>query len=346
MTIESIENPDARAEVVKNLALKAGFSCARFLMPFEPSPGEGGALPQGYSGGALTLLVVALPYGNDDPDSRGDSAPGSAKAERSQAEPAAPARIAPFARRNYYAEAVSRLKTIAVELRKLYGGTKADYRILCNSPIPEKPLAEASGLGAIGRNTLVITREAGSLVILAAMTLPFTVRLGGATSGQAATGSAGAADAGATGAGTRGEQAAGNKKLAFCGACVACVASCPTGALSGDGTLDRSKCIQWYASGHGEPPPEISSAWGDILYGCTACLDACPHNRRAIRGVATDRGALPATLDAAELVAMSDEELTARFRGTAMGMSWLGPAAIRRNASLALGKGKKKKENG
>jgi epoxyqueuosine reductase len=327
MTIESIENPDARAEVVKNLALKAGFSCARFLMPFEPSPGEGGALPQGYSGGAPTLLIVALPYGNDDPDGRNDpdnrddSAPMSTQTEQSHAEPAAPARIAPFARRNYYAEAVSRLKTIAVELRELYGGTKSDYRILCNSPIPEKPLAEASGLGSIGRNTLVITREAGSLVILAAMTLPFKVGVdGSAMADQAA-----------------------DRELRLCGACTACVAACPTGALRGDGTLDRSKCIQWYASGHAEPPAEIASAWGNILYGCTACLDACPHNRRPVRGVATDRGALPATLDAAELAALSDEELAARFRGTAMGMSWLGPAAIRRNARLAMERGQEKK---
>jgi epoxyqueuosine reductase len=324
MTRESIENPDARAEVISGLALKAGFSCARFLMPFEPSPGEGGALPQGYAGGAPTLLVVALPYGNDDPDGRGDSAPESAEAERSLEAPIAPARIAPFARRNYYAEAVSRLKTIAVELRELYGGTKADYRILCNSPVPEKPLAQASGLGSIGRNTLVITREAGSLVVLAAMTLPFTVNSGCGSSADRESGEA----------------------LRLCGACTACVAACPTGALHGDGTLDRSKCIQWYASGHGDPPAEIASAWGTTLYGCTACLDACPHNRRAIRGAATDRGALPATLDAAELAAMSDDELVARFRGTAMGMSWLGPETIRRNARLAMENGKGNKEDG
>jgi epoxyqueuosine reductase len=316
MTASSIEimdgpsaGPDERAEAIRSLALGAGFSRARFLVLFSPREAEDGEPPPGYAEGAPALLVVALPYGNDDPDGR---TPERTHAENSHAAAEGGAHIAPFARRNYYAEAVSRLKTIAVELRKRYGGVRSDYRILCNSPIPEKPLAERCGLGATGRNTLIITGEAGSLVILAAMTLPFAVRPDGPI----------------------------GEVGSICGACSACVSACPTGALRGDGTMDRSRCLQWYASGHGDPPEEIVAAWGNILYGCTVCQDACPHNRRAIPGVATERGSLPAELDAAGILAMSDEELSARFRGTAMGMAWLGPAAIRRNAELAL-KGRK-----
>jgi hypothetical protein len=44
---------------------------------------------------------------------------------------------------------------------------------------------------------------------------------------------------------------------------------------------------------------------------------------------------LPAYLDPVELGTLSDEELRARFKGTAMGFSWLGPEGIRRNARLA-----------
>lgn len=329
MTARSIEITDERTQAVRDLALAAGFTRARFLAGFDPrsaaaraAAGTNGGTepPEGYSDGAPALLVVALPYGNDDPDGRAPD--GRQPPEVAAPPPSAPgqagprARIAPFARRNYYAEAVARLKKVAVELRKRYGGKKADYRILCNSPIPEKPLAEASGLGSIGRNSLVITPEAGSLVILAAMTLPFEVAADGPlTNGKA----------------TRPDRDGPR----ICGACSACVAACPTGALGGDGTLDRSRCLQWYASGHGEAPAELTAAWGDTLYGCTACLEVCPHNRRPIPGVATDRGALPAEVDAGQLLALSDEELRDRFRGTAMGMAWLGPAAIRRNAKLA-----------
>jgi hypothetical protein len=34
---------------------------------------------------------------------------------------------------------------------------------------------------------------------------------------------------------------------------------------------------------------------------------------------------------------MSDAEIKAKFKHTALGLSWLGPSALRRNAALALG---------
>jgi epoxyqueuosine reductase len=116
------------------------------------------------------------------------------------------------------------------------------------------------------------------------------------------------------------------------------MAACPTGAVRGDGSLDLKRCIQWYASGkEAAVPPAVAEKWGRRFYGCTCCQDACVHNRRPIRGVETVRGFLPAALNLEELLARSDEEIRARFKGTAMGLSWLGPGAIRRNARYALG---------
>ncbi|MDR3337923.1 MAG: hypothetical protein LBT16_12050, partial [Treponema sp.] len=114
-----------------------------------------------------------------------------------------------------------------------------------------------------------------------------------------------------------------------------CMAACPTGALRGDGSMDLVRCIQWYASGHGEEvPPEVKVKWGKRLYGCTACQDACIQNRRPIPGVETSEGPLPAWVNGEELLQLSDDELKARFRGTAMGLAWLGPEAIRRNIRI------------
>jgi epoxyqueuosine reductase len=219
--------------------------------------------------------------------------------------------IAPFARRNYYREAVTRLQGLRARL----GGKKADYRILCNSPVPEKPLALASGLGALGRNGLIITPGAGSLVIIAAMTLPFALAGDGPEAGEG--------------------------PFPRCAGCdrerPPCMAACPTGAVRGDGSLDLKRCIQWYASGkEAAVPVTVAEKWGRRLYGCTACQDACVHNRRPIQGAETALGPLPAALDLRDLLAQSDPELKARFKGTTLGLSWLGPGAIRRNARLAL----------
>jgi epoxyqueuosine reductase QueG len=89
----------------------------------------------------------------------------------------------------------------------------------------------------------------------------------------------------------------------------------------------------------GEIPPFVLEHWNNTLYGCTICQDLCPHNRRAIpenEFLVTDEGALPSYLDAEKLAAAADADIQRFFHGTAMGMSWLGPATIRRNAQYCF----------
>ncbi|MDR2483566.1 MAG: hypothetical protein LBD08_08060, partial [Treponema sp.] len=263
-------------ELIRGMALEAGFVRARFLAPFEPLAG----VPAGRGQGSPSLLTVALSYGSrfDCPDEV--PPPGSGV-------------IAPFARRNYYREAVKRLQGIAAALRVRFGGRKSGFQILCNSPVPEKPLALASGLGVLGRNGLVLTEEAGSLVILAAMTLPFTLE------------------------GDEPYPSLAGGGFPFCTVCAAegldalpCRAACPTGALNGDGSMNAARCIQWYASGKGEAvPPLVRERWGNRLYGCTACQDVCVYNRRFIAGTESAEGPLPAFTGCRELLALDDGEL-------------------------------------
>jgi epoxyqueuosine reductase len=288
--------------IIRSLALSAGFIRPRILTPFEPDLQGAGGVPENYRQGAPSLLVAALVYGNQDaaaPAAEGDTL------------------IAPFARRNYYREGVKRMRLISRDLRSRYGGQKQDFRVLCNSPVPEKPLAAASGLGFLGRNGLILTAEAGSLFIIAAMTLPFVLE------GDLPE-----------------EPGEAGDPFPLCAACdpgnPPCAAACPTGALRGDGALSLERCIQWYASGKGRTvPPEVATRWGKRLYGCTECQDACVRNRRPIPGVFSEEGPLPASFPTAEILALSDGEIKARFKGTALGLSWLGPEAIRRNAGLA-----------
>ena len=289
----------------------SGFSRVRFLAPFVPASADEkrGRENGNYAEGAPSAIVAALPYGNAEEAEAGPSAGLQPDSPRT--------RLDAFSRRNYYAEAVARMQAIAAAARARFGGRRSDYRVFCNSPIPEKPIAEASGLGKLGRNTLIITPEAGSLVVIAAMTLPFRLEGDGPLPDEPDP----------------------------CDGCAACVAACPTGALDSafaaalgrDRLLDRNRCIQWYASRPGTIPPEIAAKWGDRLYGCSTCRDACPHNAGPIFGARTERGALPSSFDARALAEASDAEVAALFRGTALGMSWLGPQSIKRNARLAAG---------
>ncbi|MDR2096953.1 MAG: hypothetical protein LBP37_00355 [Spirochaetaceae bacterium] len=293
-------------------AAEAGFSRAGIISQFEPADDSG------CDSGAKSLLVCALPYGNRHSAALPPVEPG-----------VCPGVIAPFARFNYYHDAVKRLKNLSRLIRSRYGGAKHEYRIFCNSRIPEKPLAVASGLGAPGRNSLVISREAGSLFVIAAMTLPVLLEPDPPPGKFAA---------------NMPDTAKTEFPLcAGCGSTPPCAAACPTGAMRGNGLVDRVKCIQWYASGHGaskfdvsDIPEPVLAAWGNRLYGCTACQDACVHNTRPINGVETSEGALPAFIDVRRLLRLNDAEIKDMFRGTAMGLSWLGPQAIRRNAKAVL----------
>jgi epoxyqueuosine reductase len=255
------------------------------------------------------FLVCALPYDN-----------GNKKITIGQ-RPKHYAVIAPFARFNYYKEAVIRLKRIALFLRTNYGGTKGDYRIFCNSRIPEKKLAAAAGIGSLGKNNLIITKEAGSRVILAAMLIP--PHLENLLNSEP------------------NESNEPKEGFSVCECCKdkpACVASCPTGAITAEGKINLADCIQWYASGNGETvPAHIASKWGNVFYGCTKCQDVCPHNKRKIAGAKTNLGRLDAYIDTENFLKLSDDEIKKKFKGTALGMSWLTPNVLRRNIHYCCG---------
>jgi epoxyqueuosine reductase len=300
----------SKNEIITKI-VESGFSCAAF---FD------------------NTVVCALPYGNVEDSAANNAAANNAVADAdTDAAVTSRAIIAPFARRNYYREAVRRLQKIVALLRSGDSSyKKSDCRILCNSRENEKQLASMSGLGVYGRNGLILTREAGSLVVLAALTLPVWGRYGG----EAPV-----------------ERVAKNRRFVargrlpphdfpFCSGCPKdnppCVASCPTAALAGDGRVELSRCIQWYASGNGEVPDFVRAQWGRRFYGCTNCQDACPHNQKKIAGVQSSLGELGAYVDAHEILSLSDAGIKTKFKGTALGLSWLGPAALRRNARLAL----------
>lgn len=64
---------------------------------------------------------------------------------------------------------------------------------------------------------------------------------------------------------------------ARCQQCGACVKACPTGGLVMDGPLDATRCINtWTIEWPGQIPDHIASAMGDRVYGCDACITACP----------------------------------------------------------------------
>lgn len=116
-------------------------------------------------------------------------------------------------------------------------------------PVFEKTWAEKAGLGATGKNTMLIVPGTGSYVFLGEILLD--IELPPSPSPQ----------------------------FDPCQECNACIKSCPTGALIEPGRLDARKCISYLTVElKREFTPEESAMTGEWLFGCDVCQDVCPHN--------------------------------------------------------------------
>jgi epoxyqueuosine reductase len=257
------------------------------------------------AGGAV---AAALPYG-EGPGPQA-SAPWSAHAGPL-------ARLARFARADWYAELRARLEAAAAGMRARLAGQGLDpgparnWRYFANSRLPERQIALEAGLGRIGRHGLLMLPAAGSAAVLGLLLLPPALKPVGPSPRE------------------------GKGLDPSCSGCGACVAACPTGALRGDGSLDRELCLQHWSSLPGPLPPAIEAAWGERLYGCDSCQEACP--RFAPQATArTDRGLLGPGLPAGWLLSLPEAEIRAALKGSVLGMKWIAAAALRRSAALAL----------
>lgn len=287
---------------------------------------------------AGALLVVALRYAPD-------VAPESSESRAMRGLPPLPSAaqrtpcacsIGRFARANWYQEVLARLKnsvSVLSEEAKNLGKPvfpARQWHRFVNSKFPEKALAITAGIGALGRNGLVIARKTeaalhmgspeneqqanqedwSSAVVLGLMFLPF------------------------------GFPAEINmphhkvlKPLSRCGACTRCVQACPSKALSLSDVpaYDRERCIQNYTSSCTPIPAAVHEAWGSQLYGCDICLEACPWFKPDQTATST-HGCIGGFFDAAAISTLSDEQIRLLFKGSALDQKWIEPEALRRNA--------------
>jgi epoxyqueuosine reductase len=121
-----------------------------------------------------------------------------------------------------------------------------------SAPVLEKPLGHKAGLGWVGKNTLLLTREGGSWFflgeILTSLELPVDE----------------------------------NRESDECGKCKACMTCCPTDAFPEPYVLDARKCISYLTIEYdGSIPLELRKPMGNRVFGCDDCQLVCPWNRDA-----------------------------------------------------------------
>ncbi|MBK9733676.1 MAG: tRNA epoxyqueuosine(34) reductase QueG [Saprospiraceae bacterium] len=189
-----------------------------------------------------------------------------------QADQQAP-KIAKYAYGKDYHKVVRKKLNILFEWIKLTFGAVSGRVFVDSAPVLERDWAKRSGLGWIGKNTLLINPKKGSYFFLAEIILDLKLQY----------------DA---------------PMIDYCGTCTNCIDACPTDAISPNGYfMDGSKCISYLTIELKTAIPEsFRDKMGNWMFGCDICQQVCPWNR--FSEAHTDENFIPKQ----ELLSMTREE--------------------------------------
>jgi len=149
--------------------------------------------------------------------------------------------------KDYHKVIKDKLKKLLANIREKEPGFEGRV-FVDTAPVFEKARARESGLGWIGKNSLLITEQYGSYVFIGEIIVNTDLDH---------------------------DQPVPDS----CGTCTKCIDACPTGAIIKNGGIDSSKCISYYTIEHrGDLPSDQRERFGKWVYGCDICQDICPYN--------------------------------------------------------------------
>lgn len=138
----------------------------------------------------------------------------------------------------------SLLNFISEEIGDVHGRAFVD-----SAPVLDKAWAARSGLGWIGKHSLMLTKNVGSFFFVAELIVDLPLAYDTPTTDH-------------------------------CGTCTACIDACPTNAIVADRVVDGSKCISYFTIElKNDIPLSQKGNFEDWIFGCDICQDVCPWNR-------------------------------------------------------------------
>jgi len=155
----------------------------------------------------------------------------------------------------------SRLREFLIQINAITNGNAQGKIYVDTGPVLEKAFAVKSGIGWMGKNSLIISPDAGSWLLLGVILLDTELETDEPLEDR-------------------------------CGECTGCIDACPTGAIVAPYVVDARRCIS-YLLGElkGAIPEELKSMIGNRIFGCDDCQWACPWNN--IATVSTETSFVP-----------------------------------------------------
>jgi epoxyqueuosine reductase len=267
--------------------------------------------------GVRSVVMLGINYNTESNDSKArttriasDREKASPAGERPVMDrnpvPRVAARVARYAQgcADYHYVIRDKLRELAEFVRREAPGCRA-RGIVDTAPLLERDFARAAGLGWFGKNTMLINKHVGSWFFLAGLLVDIELEYDAPHASS------------------------------HCGTCTRCLDACPTGAFVEPYVLDARRCISYLTIEHRGPiPEELHAGMGDWLFGCDICQEVCPWNRKA--PVSAEPAFQPQpdlqTVDAAELLTLTEVEFRTRFGHTALARP--GRDGLVRNAAI------------
>lgn len=158
-----------------------------------------------------------------------------------------------------------------------------------SAPVMDKAWAQKAGLGWRGKNSNLISKQAGSFFFLAELIIDLELEYDNPFPTD------------------------------HCGSCTRCIDACPTDAIIAPYTVDGSKCISYLTIElKNEIPTEFKGKMDNWMFGCDVCQDVCPWNRFST--VHQEENFAPKEdllgLSKSELVDMTDEVFKRVFKNS------------------------------
>lgn len=209
--------------------------------------------------------------------------------------------------RDYHRVLTKKLKALNLWLEQQVPGLQSRYYV-DTGPIQDKAWAERAGLGWVGKNGNLISRDYGSWLFLGEIVTNIPLQ-GDRPHSQ------------------------------HCGTCTRCLEACPTQAIVEPFVVDSNKCIAYHTiENRAETlPTAIANNLQGWVAGCDICQDVCPWNHRFAQP--TDvadfhpyEGNLNPELET--LANITEADWQKQF--TASALRRIKPAMLRRNAQANL----------
>ena len=164
-------------------------------------------------------------------------------------------------------------------------------------------VARRAGIGFIGKNGLVISKEFGSYMFLGELITNLDIEP--------------------------------DQPVDYdCGDCNRCVTACPTSCLIGDGTMNAKRCLSFQTQDKGIMDLEFRKKIKTVIYGCDICQICCPYNKGLDNPLATEIDPDLAHPELLPFLKLSNGQFKEKF-GHIAG-SWRGKNILQRNAIIAL----------